>query len=295
MAKDFYEILGVSKDANEDEIKKAFRKLARKYHPDLHPDDSANEARFKEINEAHSVLSDPKKREDYDMRGRMPFGGGMGGPYAGGPFQGGGPGGFDNVEDIFSDFFGGVGHGRRQPQRGADIEYTLDLDFLKAVSGAEVKVTVARGREQEKITVKIPAGVSSGSRVKLAGKGKPGRSGGPAGNLYISTRVKPHEYFRRKGADIHIEVPVTVDEALLGATIKVPTLAGHSSIKVPPCTRGGSKLRLKGKGIEPAGGARGDMFLEIKIITPEKLDSRSRKLIEEFSEINAYEPRRGLW
>ena len=301
--KDYYERLGVPKDATTDEIKKAFRKLARKFHPDLHPDDKEKEARFKEMNEAHSVLSDPDKRREYDMAGRMPFGGG-GGP--GGPFGGGGGGGSPfgggggqggpfggghggaGLEDLFSGFFE-QGRGTHMPQRGSDMEYKLNLSFMHAVNGADVNVTVRRsGGSTEKILVKVPPGVTNGSRIKLAGKGSAGVAGGPAGSLHIITQVKTHPYFRRVGDDIHLDLPITLKEAATGTKIKVPTVDGHTTLKVPHGTQGGSKLRLKGKGVKHLSTAgRGEMYLNIQISLPKELSKRSLELVEEFDEINA--------
>jgi len=237
--KDYYEILGVSKDATAEEIKKAYRNLAKKYHPDTHPGDRQAEAKFKEINEAHSVLHDPKRRREYDLGERVIFEGMPG--WQGGPA----PGGFDaagfgfnvgGMEDLFSDLFGG--RASRAPRRGTDIEYVLEVDFLHAVKGTEVELTVKRGGASEKTKVRIPAGVHDGSHVRVAGRGNPGMHGGPAGDLFIATRVRPHPYFRRKGDDIYVDVPVTVPEATLGTTISVPTVDGPTKIKIPPGTQG---------------------------------------------------------
>jgi DnaJ-class molecular chaperone len=303
--KEYYEILGVGRNADTDEIKKAYRRLARKFHPDLHPGDKSNEARFKEINEAYGVLGDPEKRRRYDLGGRVTF--------EGAPFGGAGGLGFDftdfganlgGVEDIFGEIFGargGRGPRVRQnvPARGEDTVYSLDIDFLHAVKGTDVRVSVRKGEGTEKITVKIPPGVSDGSRVRVAGRGGPGLFGGPPGDLYIITRVKPHPYFTRVGNDIYLDVPVTVTEALLGAKVEVPTLDGFSTVKIPPGTGGGRKLRLKGKGIKRGKGIRrgerGCQYIVIKIAVPGTLDGKSKKLVEEFAEINPYEPRRGLW
>lgn len=296
--KDYYEILGVPKDATTEEIKKAFRKLARKYHPDLHPDDNEKETLFKEMNEAHSVLSDPDKRRQYDMAGRMPFGGGgPGGPFGGhggqgGPFGGGGGG----LDDLFSGFFD-QGRGTQMPQRGSDMEYTLSLDFMHAVNGADVNVSVRRGGgSTEKIKVKVPPGVTNGSRIKLAGKGGAGVAGGPPGSLHIITKVQKHPYFKRVEDDIHLDVPITLKEAVLGTNIKVPTIDGFTTFKVPPGSQGGSKLRLKGKGVKHLSAAgRGAMYLNIQINLPRELDDKSMELISEFDEINPSDPRLGLW
>jgi len=300
--KDYYEILGVSRDADAEELKKAYRRLARKYHPDLHPGDKEMEAKFKEINEAYAVLHDPEKRAQYDLTGKSPFGPGMegAGPYPPGGFQWqdfgfggfGGPGGF---EDIFSEIFGHPG-ARRGTIRGADISYSLTLDFIRAVRGTEVKVKVKRRSGTETLTVKIPPGVVDGSRVRVAGKGDDGYEGGPRGDLYIVISVAPHPYFRREGRDIYLDAPVTIREAVLGARIKVPTVDGPATIKVPPGTQGGTKLRLKGKGVgSPRGAVRGDQYVVIRVSVPRKVDDRSRELIEEFSRINDYDPRKGLW
>jgi molecular chaperone DnaJ len=296
--KDYYKLLGVSKEAGTAEIKRAFKKLAKECHPDLHAGDKAKEARFKEINEANSVLTDEKKRADYDYAQKMgfdpsmgPYGGGRGGPGMGGPFGGGGGG----LEDLFSNFFDGRGGAPSPPKRGTDIESGLLIDFMQAVLGAEFKITVKRGKKSEKIDVNIPRGVESGVKVKLAGKGNPGSKGGPAGDLYIVTRVKPHAYFTRKGASIYLDLPITIKEALLGASITVPTLYGKSTVKVPASTQGGQKLRIKGAGVKGVGRGKGDMYLNITISVPKKINKRSKELVEEFSDLNSYEPRRTLW
>ncbi len=298
--KDYYQILGVSKTATDEEIKKAYRQLAKKYHPDLHPNDKDAEAKFKEVGEAYGVLIDHEKRKRYDMGERVAFEGAPGWPGgAGGPFGGG----FDfsnfeadlgGMEDIFGEFFGR--RPERGPSRGRDIEYALDIDFMHAVKGTEVEVTVRREQGSEKIKVKIPAGVSEGSRVRIAGKGMAGSGGAPAGDLFIVMRVRGHKYFTRRGDDIYVEVPVTMSEAALGADIKVPTIDGLTTIKIPPGTQSGQKLRIKGKGApSPKDKKKGDEFVTIKIVLPEKISAKGKELIEEFDEINHYEPRRNLW
>lgn len=298
-AKDFYEILGLDRGATADEIKKAYRGLARKYHPDLHPGDKTMERKFKEINEAYSVLGDPGKKEDYDLTGRVP--GAQGAPGAGWP-SGGGMGGFGGFgggggfEDIFGEIFGMGGGRRRGPRRGEDLEYRLSLDFLQAVKGAEVRVTVRRqSGASETITIKIPAGISDGARVRVAGKGNEGYDGGPPGDLFIITSVGAHPYFKRKGKDIFIDVPVTLGEALLGAEIEVPTIEGHARIKIKPGTQGGRKLRLRGKGVPSKRGPNGNQYCVIHITLPERLDKRSEEIIKEFESLNAYDPRKGFW
>jgi DnaJ-class molecular chaperone len=300
--KDYYEILGVKKNASDDEIKKAYRTLARKYHPDLHPGDKSMEARFKDINEAYGVVGDPRKRSDYDLVGNAPFGAGMGGGYRPGAgsvggvedFGFGGAGG--GFEDIFSEIFGGKGR-RRGPARGADIEYSLKVDFLGSVKGVELKIKVTRRvGTSSTVKVKIPPGISDGSKVRLVGKGDSGSGGGPLGDLYIVTRVEPHPYFKRVGNDIHLDVPVTIKEAVTGGKVEVPTIDGYTTIKIPPSTQGGQKLRIKGKGVYSSAGApRGHQYVIIRVEVPRKVNRRSRELLDEFSEINHYEPRNGLW
>jgi DnaJ-class molecular chaperone len=286
--KDYYQTLGVATDATDEEIKKAFRNLAKKYHPDLHPGDKQAEARFKEINEAYETLGEPRKRREYDARERAVF---EGAPP-------GWPGGFDfstfasevgGIEDIFGEFFG---RGARIPRRGRDLEHTLEIDFLQAVKGVEVDLPLKGGRRAR---VKIPAGVKKGSVVRVAGKGGEGSLGGPAGDLYLTVSVKPHPYFRRIDDDIYLDVPVTISEALYGATIEVPTVEGAAKVKVPPRSQGGQKLRIKGRGILSPTGHRGDQYIVINISLPGKPDERTKTLIEELEKINPYEPRRNLW
>ena len=316
--KDYYKILGVSKGASDDELKKAFRRLAKKYHPDLHPNDKTAEARFKEANEAYGILSDAEKRKRYDLGEQVTFEGFPGGG-PGGPGGFGGQGGFDftefssnlgGMEDIFGDLFGGNRGGRRGvniPRQGRDIEYSLQVDFMHAVKGTEVEVTVKRGARSEKLKVRIPPGIHDNSRVRVAGKGGHGSGGGPPGDLYILTNVKPHPYFKRKGNDIYLDVPITVGEAMLGAEVEVPTIEGATTIKIPPGTQGGGKLRIRGRGAPqptPRRGQKkqGDQYVVLKIALPckdgragKKPDKETRELIEEFERINPYEPRRNLW
>lgn len=295
--KDYYEILGVPRDASDEEIKKAYRRLTKKYHPDLHPGDKEAEARFKEINEAYSVLGDPKKRKEYDL-------GGIGFETGAGRTYQTGVGGFNfrdfgfdfgGFEEIFSEVFGGRSR-RKAPARGSDIEYTLDIDFLQAVKGTDVRITITRPHGKETVTVKIPPGVKDGSRVRVAGKGDPGMYGGPPGDLYIITRVRPHPYFRVVDNDIYLDVPITIREAILGANIRVPTIDGFTTIKIPPGIQGGQRLRIRGKGVpSPRGETRGDQYIIVHIAVPKNIDERSRQLIEEFDRINPYDPRRELW
>lgn len=297
MAKrDYYEILGVGRNASEDEIKKAYRELAKKYHPDLHPGNKAMEARFKEINEAYEVLKDPKKREEYNRFGSAAFEPGFQGArtytYPGGAVNPENLGfDFGGLEDIFGDIFGKRTRTQRGPSRGEDIEYTLEVGFEQAIKGTEVRLTL----NGEKITVKLPAGVKDGSRMRVPGKGRTGFAGHTRGDLYIVTKVKPHPYFRREDDDIYIDCPISITEAALGAKVHIPTIDGKALLAIPPGTQSGQKLRLKDKGaphIKYAG--RGDQYAIIKIILPKELDEKSKRLLEEFQRLNPYDPRRDM-
>jgi molecular chaperone DnaJ len=361
VAEDLYKVLGVAKGASEEEIKKAYRKLARKYHPDRNPDDPSAEEKFKGVQGAYDTLSDPEKRQQYDAGGM--FGGG-GGP-GGGPFGPGGgtAGGFD-VSDIFSNLFSRGGGGRAQAQqgRGRDLETEISLSFDQAVNGAQVDVTVPKAercptchgsgakpgtspvtcprcegrgidaqsqgffsisqpcpqcggagqiiedpcstcggsgltQQTKRYKVKIPAGVKNGARIRLAGKGEAGQRGGLPGDLFVVTRVAASPVFKRlDGGNLEVTVPITIAEALRGATIEVPTLEGTKKIKVGPGTRHGSIQRLKGEGApRPKGKGRGDIRYRLEIEMPEKLteaqEEAAAKLAEAF---NGSEPRADL-
>jgi DnaJ-class molecular chaperone len=305
MAKDFYATLGVTKTATDEEIKKAYRKLARENHPDLHPNDKKAEARFKEVQEAYEVLGDKEKREKYDRFGSAAFeqgfpggGAGEGRTYTWGPGQQGGSFEFGGMEDILQNIFGGrakrggggFGGGSFASARGQDIETELAVPFRTALLGGSLDVHLS-GRESEKLSVTIPAGVTDGSRLRLAGKGEPGSPGAPAGDLIVQVRVEPDRYFTREGNDVQIEVPVTVGEAVLGATIDVPTLEGTISLTIPPGTSSGQRLRLRSKGGKSRTGERGDQYIRIKILLPPNLDEESRRLIGEFEKRNPFSPR----
>jgi DnaJ-class molecular chaperone len=296
MPRDYYEVLGVKKDASEADIKKAYRKLARQYHPDRNPGDKQAEAHFKEVQQAYDILSDKNKRTVYDRFGFDDPGAAARGQ---GPFRAGGGGGqgfeFQGVdpEDLASIFgaFGGAGglgdmFGRRGRGRGRTApppeatEAEVSIPFMTAALGGMVSLSVD-GRQ---IDVKVPTGVEEGKKLRLAGQGPGG------GDLLVRVKIEPHPYFRREGNNVILEVPVGVAEAVLGAKVDVPTLDGtHLTVKVPPGTSSGSRLRLRGKGI-----AGGDQFIEIKIVAPKPADERSRELIEEFARLNPQNPRSGL-
>lgn len=202
------------------------------------------------------------------------------------------------MEDIFGQFFGGGGGGfggrSRAPQRGRDMEYNLEVDFLHAVKGAQLDLTVKRGKGKEKVRVHIPKGVTDGATLRIAGKGGSGRHGAPSGDLLIVVSIKEHAYFSRKGHDIYLDVPVTISEALLGAKLKVPTIDGHSTIKIPSGTQGGQRLKIKGKGVA-YGKRHGHQYVVISIMIPDKIGAETKRLAEELEKTNPYEPRRDIW
>ncbi len=283
--KDFYKVLGVSKDVSEAELKKVYRKLSRQYHPDTNPGDAKAEAKFKEISEAYSVLSDKDQRAEYDQMRAMGSGarftGGAGGGFPGG-FPGGANFGGGGFEDVFSNLFGGGGGfgGPRGPQRGADLTTTQTLDFIDGVKGTSIKLNLRAGGEPT--TIKIPAGVQDGQKIKIAGKGQPSPNGGPAGDLIITVTVKPHPVFTRDGNNLRVTVPVTFAEAVLGATIQVPTLGGEPvKLKVAPGTPNGRVLRVKGRGVVTAK-AEGDLLATVDIAVPSHVSEKAKKALEEF-------------
>src|ERR687891_583275 len=255
LEKDFYKVLGVDEKASKEEIKRAYRKLAQKYHPDANKGDETAERRFKEISEAHSILSNDEKRKEYDELRR----------YAG---AGGSPFGF-----------------RPRERRGQDLETEAHLSFEEAVEGSTFEL--ANGTR-----VRVPPGVSDGARIKVAGKGGPGPAGSPPGDLYVRVRVADHPLFKLlRNGDIEVPLPITIAEAALGAKIQVPTLDGVVTLKVPAGTRSGKVLRVKGKGGARAGGTRGDLLARIEIEVPQKLSRRERELLEEFGREHKHSPR----
>jgi len=305
MAKrDYYEILGVKRDASEAQIKSAYRKLARKLHPDVNDAPDASE-KFKEATEAYEALSDPEKRKMYDRFGHAgPDAAGFGGRGGAYMWTSGPGGGVDFAEGFaggssgfmgmsLDDILGALGarrpsrRGRRAPRRrGADIQYEITLDFMQAVRGTTASLRVERpggGPKAETIAVKIPAGVREGSRVRVRGKGQDGAGG--RGDLYIVTHIGPHPYFRREGDDIYVDLPISIVEAAVGAKVDVPTIDGMTKVTIPAGTSSGKRLRLRGKGVGRSGrDQRGDQYVVIKVVAPQKLSPRGRQLLEQFAE-----------
>jgi molecular chaperone DnaJ len=347
MAKeDYYQLLGVSRNASDDEIKKSFRRLAMKFHPDRNRDNPEAEEQFKKVKEAHDVLSDPKKRSAYDQFGHAGVDPSMGGG------QGFGGGNFSDIfGDVFGDIFGGGGsRGRGGPQRGSDLRYNLEITLEEAVAGTEVKIQIptlinckscdgsgankgssvttcptchghgavrmqqgffavqqtcptcrgsgkqikdpckschGQGRVQDTktLSVKVPAGVDTGDRIRLSGEGEAGESGAPAGDLYVQVNVKDHAIFTRDGANLYCEVPISFPKACLGGEVEVPTLAGKVALKIPAETQTGRMFRLSGKGVKPVrGGAVGDLMCRVRIETPVHLNKEQIDLIKQFDE-----------
>jgi molecular chaperone DnaJ len=348
--KDYYQILEVDRNASEDEIKRAYRRLALKYHPDRNPGDKNAEEKFKEINEAYACLSDPQKRAQYDTYGTVEdVGAGFGFEDFASSFG-------DVFSDIFSDFFGTfTGRQRRRPTKGADLRYDLEIDLSEAVFGTEKKIKVprwetctscngngskdginlstcniCRGTGQTRlqqgfftisrtcsncggtgkviveicreckgkgkikrhrtVSLKVPPGVDTGIKLKVSGEGEAGSYGGPPGDLYVVINVAPHPFFKRKGNDLHCEVPISFVQAALGGEIEVPTIDGTASIKIPPGTPSGRVFHLKGKGVPRLGAhGRGDQFVTVYIDVPKKLSQRQKELLQEFARISGEE------
>ncbi|MCU0228019.1 MAG: J domain-containing protein [Bryobacterales bacterium] len=383
-----YETLGVGKKASAEDIRKAYKKLARKYHPDLNPGDKVAEDRFKKVQEAYNILSDARKREIYDQYGfysdNIPPGGAAGG-FRGAPgmdFNGfdfgdfaraaggaAGAGGFGaqpgggGFRDLFEQFFRGQNSGgaTQAPKRqaGSDLEYALDIDFWQAIRGTQVRLTISRQEQcaacggsgsaggaeticghchgsgtveqaagamrfrvacgqcggtgrlrnvcpacrgegrvsrQEIVELRIPAGARTGSRLRIAGKGNAGAGGGAAGDLYITTRVQDHPVFQRDGDDILVQLPVSISEAGLGARVEVPTIDGKATLRVPPGTQNGQKLRMREKGVQNSkSGQRGDQIVEIILRAPDTRDEHIRDLLRQLGDADREDPRRDLW
>lgn len=305
--KSYYDILGVKKAASEDEIKKAYRKLAKKHHPDVNKGNKDAENKFKELSEAYAVLSDKEKRDQYDRLGKEAFSGGSPFGAGGNPF-----GDFDfsrfggaagargrassggrrsqpgNFTDIFSDLFGGGMED--QPQRGSDLEAQVTIEFRDAVFGATLDLTV-NGRP---VKVKIPEGVREGQKIRLRGKGSPGSAGAPAGDLNVLVHVRPHPLFERDGDNIRIDLPVTVGEAIRGGEIDVPTIHGPVRARIPAGTQGGQTFRLTGKGVKGREGKMGDHYYRVQIAIPKELSDEARNAVEQIETQYRENPRASL-
>ncbi len=319
--KDYYKTLGVSKTTSTEEIKKAYRKLARQYHPDVNKKPEA-EKKFKEINEANEVLSDPDKRKRYDTIGpdfaRYANAGNGGGQPGGFTWSSSGQPGAGGFEDAgaFSDFFrsifgdeGGVSgtisadelfgrtRGRRGPRAvpGQNIQHELEISMPEAYKGLEQQIEVKdQAGKSRRLTVKVPAGVRDGQRIRLAGQGGAGAGGGAAGDLYLLIRMRAHPLYTRDGDDLRMDLPVALHEALLGAEVTVPTLKGRVSLRIPPETQNGRTIRLAGQGMPRAGGGFGDLFVTVKAVLPTKLSDEEKECIRKIGEGHTEDPRRHL-
>ncbi|KZD10313.1 DnaJ C-terminal domain-containing protein [Oceanibaculum pacificum] len=328
--RDPYDVLGVAPTASQAEIKAAFRKLAKKYHPDVNADNPDVERQFKEINTAYNLLSDADRRAKYDRgdldaegnerrfsrggyRGARAGTRSSGGSSQRGPFGGGG-----RAEDIFAEFFraagihpeqdartggtaggaaggatganAGAGTQTRDSQRGADLTYKLDIEFVEAAAGAKKRVTFPDGKT---LDVAVPAGTQSGQTLRLKGQGRPGAHGSPPGDAYVEVTVKPHPYFERVDMNIHLDLPVTLQEAVMGASIPVPTIHGRVQLKIPPGASGGTKMRLKGKGIHDSKSAtHGDQYVTLRIMLPDPPDRELTDFLARWQPKNSYNPRK---
>lgn len=293
--RDYYEVLGVERGASADAIRKAYRRLARQYHPDVNKAADAT-TRFAEVQEAYDVLSDAEKRKAYDKFGHAGVGvgqgpGGFGGGTWTGTYAGGSP--FENADfsSVFEDLFGARGGpfkrgprggpGVAPPRRGADLQHTLSVSFMTAAMGGTETVRIRHGATPQTISVRIPPGIDSGAQLRVRGKGVAGAEGGPAGDLRLTVEVGQHPWFRREGLDVYINVPVTIAEATFGTTVTLPLLKGSVEMKIPPGAASGQKLRVKGKGIDDGKGRRGDFFAVVQIVAPEGLSDRGRQLLRD--------------
>ena len=305
--KDYYKILGVEPSASADEIKRAYRKMARKYHPDVSKEPDA-ESRFKEIGEAYEALKDPEKRAQYDQvrqggwrqgqEFRPPPGSGAGWQTAGGEQ------GFSGFSDFFESLFGGLGgsgfgNGRRQGGarmrvRGRDVHASVDIDLQTAYDGGVQRLSLDRGGAagSRTLNVRIPAGVTDGRQIRLSGQGEPGVGGGPAGDLYLEVRLRPHHLYEVQDRDIHLTLPVAPWEAALGARLSVPTLGGKVEMNIPPGTSSGKRLRLKGRGLP--GKTPGDQYVIVKVAVPAAETDRARELYEALKAEQSFDPRSGM-
>lgn len=307
--KDYYEILGLARDASEDEIKKAYRRLARKYHPDVSKEKDAEE-KFKDVNEAYQTLGDAEKRKAYDQLGKRRTGEDFQPPpdwgsQYGGFARGAGAEDFMDLSDLFAAFGGGRGRGRGRSfaQAGQDYEVVAEITLEQAASGTEISLNLNEPEEQEDGTlrrvaktlqVKVPKGSVDGQRLRIAGKGGPGRHGGEPGDLYVDIRLREHSRFRVEGHDLYLELPITPWEAVLGAEVEVPTLDGRVTVKLKPGMRAGQKMRLSGKGLPHRKGGAGDLYLVINVVAPSVVSEREKALYEELARISTFEARAHL-
>ena len=305
MSEDPYSILGVERSASQAEIKRAYRRLAKEMHPDLNPDKPEVGERFKAVTAAYDLLSDPEQRGRYD-RGEIDAEGHERPQYRSYRDFAEDPGatrfytreGFSDEEglhDFFEGLFGGAGAGRRgsRPQaRGADVSYTLPVDFLDAAKGATRRVLMADGRT---LDIRIPAGIGDRQTLRLKGQGMPGFEGGPPGDAYVELHVQPHPFFERKDNNVHVELPVTLGEAVLGGKVEVPTIDGPVTMTVPKGSNTGSTLRLRGRGIvDPASGSRGDQYVRLKVVLPKEPERGLEDFLMKWSKEHPYDPRREM-
>lgn len=302
--KDYYEVLGVKKTATEDEIKKAYRNLAKKWHPDKNKGNKDAENKFKEMSEAYAVLSDKEKREQYDRVGKEAFsyGGPGGGGFdfsefmraarSGGGRSSGGRGRTMDFTDIFGDLFGGGGSVEYEtgPQRGHDVEAETTIPFRDALLGTTLDLQFSDGNT---VKVKIPEGVADGQRLRIRGKGAPGYNGGPPGDLHLLVHVQPHPFFERRGDDIYTEIPITFGEAIRGAEIEVPTINGPVRAKIPPGTQGGQTFRLRGKGVKKKT-STGDHYYKVHIAVPKSVPEDALPAVEKIESLYPENPRANL-
>jgi DnaJ-class molecular chaperone len=326
MDEDYYKTLNIARGASEAEIQKAYREMARKYHPDLNPDDKSAKEKFQQVQRAFEVLNDPKKREMYDRYGSA-FESGAGasrpGPQGSTYRWSAGPEGATSYEDLdlgqffregsaggnaggggFGDFFrqftrsagGPAASGRgAQARRGEDVHHEATIPFQTAIEGGEVELRVGqKNGAVETLSIKIPPGMENGKKIRLRGQGEPASRRGAAGDLLLTIRVAPHPFFTRRGNHLELKTPITLAEAALGAKIDVPSPKGTVTVKVPPGTSSGAKLRLKGCGAAPKSGPAGDLFVEIEIVLPAAIDDESAKLVRQFAERNPQAPRGDL-
>jgi curved DNA-binding protein len=293
--KDYYEVLGVPRDAGPDEIQRAYRKLARQYHPDINHESDAEE-RFKEVGEAYEVLSDPEKREVYDRLGDQRRAGAAAPDMA--DFEdlfGRGGFGVEFGDGEFSDFFQrlfgeGAATADGRPLRGRDHEAVLELSLEEALEGGRRRLSLD---SEGSFEVEIPAAVRDGQRIRIAGKGAAGRGGGPAGDLYLLVRLRPHRRFQRDGDDLQLDLRITPSEAALGATVPVRTLSGTAQVRVPAGSSSGRRLRLRGRGLPARGGGRGDLYARVQVAVPKELSDEERDLFEKLAAVSQFDPREG--